>query len=228
MNLIICTNKTVTINLIKNNKFFEYFSDDNYQEYISNKLENIKIIIIKNQNEFNNIISYNVNKYNPERIFLASFCTATNDFYKIGDIIIPSRISMLNGDPTTWNSKKKLPSLEINKTFISKLKMFGELASIDLYINKHVTLKNILSAIAYKSWIFKNFKASTIDNEIFILTEMLEKIKIPFVILLSIEKTYSYKKKYFGKEFWKRINKDSISSENISKFLEIYSSFNKN
>ena len=42
MNLIISTNKIVINNLIKNNKFFEYFSDNNYDEYISNKIENIK------------------------------------------------------------------------------------------------------------------------------------------------------------------------------------------
>lgn len=228
MNLIISTNKIVINNLIKNNKFFEYFSDNNYDEYISNKIENIKIIIIKNQYEFNNVISYHVNKYNPKKIFLASFCSSTNDFYEIGDIIIPSHVSMLNGDPTTWDSKKKLPSLEINKSFISSLKMFAELASIDLYISKHVTLKSKLNSTAYKSWIYKNYDAASIDNQIFIFTEMLEKIQLPFALLLSVQKAYDYKKKFLELKILKRINKNSVFRENISQFLEIYSSYNKN
>ena len=123
MNLIITTDKITTKTLIKTNKFVEYFTDSNYEEYISNKLNNIKIIIIKNTSEFYDNISYFIEKYNPVKIFLTGFCSSTNNFYKIGDIVIPYELSQLIGNPTTWDSRKKLPTLTINKIIISKLKM---------------------------------------------------------------------------------------------------------
>ena len=58
MNLIITTNKISTKKLINKNKFIEYYSDDNYEEYISNNLDNMKIIIIKNQSDFYDNILY--------------------------------------------------------------------------------------------------------------------------------------------------------------------------
>ena len=227
MNLIITTNKISTKKLINKNKFIEYYSDDNYEEYISNNLDNMKIIIIKNQSDFYDNILYFIDKYNPNKIFLIGFCSSTNCYYKIGDILIPSELSVLNGHPTTWDSRKKLPSIKINKSIISKLKMFAEIASIDLYINKNVTIRNEINSSAYKSWIHKNYLATSIDSNIFTIAETLQKINIPIITLLSINKTYNTSRQVPILNFLKIFKKNTEPSENISKFLETYSLFEK-
>ena len=233
MNLIITTDKITTKTLIKTNKFVEYFTDSNYEEYISNKLNNIKIIIIKNTSEFYDNISYFIEKYNPVKIFLTGFCSSTNNFYKIGDIVIPYELSQLIGNPTTWDSRKKLPTLTINKIIISKLKMFAEIASLNLYINKNITIRNEINASAYKSWINKNYLATTIDSNIYMTFEMLQKVNIPIITLLSVNKTHNNNKHSKNKpisklNFLKAFKKNQEPSENISKFLETYSQFEKN
>jgi len=233
MNLIITTDKITTKTLIKTNKFVEYFTDSNYEEHISNNLNNIKIIIIKNTSDFYENISYFIEKYNPAKIFLTGFCSSTNNFYKIGDIVIPSELAQLIGNPTTWDSRKKLPSIIMNKLIISKLKMFAEIASLNLYINKNITIRNEINASAYKSWIHKNYLATTIDSNIYMTFEMLEKINIPIITLLSVNKTYNNnqqnKNKLISKlNFLKVFKKNQEPSESISKFLETYSQFEKN
>jgi hypothetical protein len=228
MNLIITTNKIVTKTLINKNKFVEYYSDANYEEYISNKLVNMKIIIIKNEDDFYDNVAYFIDKYNPTKIFLAGFCTATNNFYKNGDIIIPSELCVLMGSPTTWDSKKKLPSIKANKSIISKLKIFAEIASLDLYINKNITIKNQINAKAYKRWIHKNYLASSIDTNIYTVAEMLQKVNIPIVTILSVNKTYNNNKQSSKFGLFKLLSKDLGPSETISKFLETYSLSEKN
>ncbi len=227
MNLIITTNKISTKNLINKNKFIEYYSDDNYEEYISNNLNNMKIIIIKNLSDFYDNILYLIDKYNPTKIFLTGFCSSTNSFYKIGDIVIPSELSLLIGDPTTWDSRKKLPSIKINKSIISKLKMFAEIAAIDLYINKNVTIRNEINALGYKSWIQKNYLANSIDSNIFTIAETLQKINTPIITLLSINKTYNANQKNSILNLFK-LSKNIEPGENISKFFQTYSLYEKN
>ena len=227
MNLIITTNKISTKNLINKNKFIEYYSDDNYEEYISNNLNNMKIIIIKNLSDLYDNILYLIDKYNPTKIFLTGFCSSINSFYKIGDIVIPSELSLLIGDPTTWDSRKKLPSIKINKSIISKLKMFAEIAAIDLYINKNVTLRNEINALGYKSWIHKNYLANSIDSNIFTIAETMQKINTPIITLLSINKTYNANQKNSILNLFK-LSKNIEPGENISKFFQTYSLYEKN
>ena len=57
--------------------------------------------------------------------------------------------------------------------------MFAEIASIDLYINKNVTIRNEINSLGYKSWIHKNYLAKVLI-QIYLRSLKRSKNKYPY------------------------------------------------
>jgi nucleoside phosphorylase len=130
-----------------------------------------------------------LDEFKPQAVMSLGFGGGASDTLQPGDLILGTELYRLDGSPFYWAKSQLGDPLRPDRALLGQARNAVEIAGIDFELGPIINLPTVAKTAGMKLWLGKELGAVAVDMESFMVCEVANDAKVPFVAVRAIVDT---------------------------------------